>query len=204
MTTNLSELSGLVDRHYAELYRYARRLSGSQADAEDLVQEAFLTLQAKGGQVRDPTARRAWLFRVVRNAYLQRVRSPAQAVTERLSDDLLRELCDPASLEPESLDFDSEALQQALMQLPEEYRSALLLHYFRGLVCREIAAHLQIPLGTVLSRISRGKAALRELLCPPPAIAGATAPGPQARATVSPSVPAPSATEFPPSRNDHE
>lgn len=204
MTTNLSELSGLVERHYAELYRYARRLSGSQADAEDLVQEAFLTLQAKGGQVRDPAARRAWLFRVVRNAYLQRVRSPAHAATGRLSDDLLRDLCDPASLEPEALDFDGEALQQALLQLPEEYRSALLLHYFRGLACREIAQQLRVPLGTVLSRISRGKAALRGLLCPAPVSVGATTPGATPQSTVSPPAPAPSASGFPLGPHDHE
>lgn len=166
MTTELSELSGLVERHYAELYRYALRLSGSSADAEDLVQDAFLTLQSKGGQIREATARRAWLYQVVRNAYLQRLRAPAQAHTQLLSAELLHSLCDPASLQSEDLEFDIEALQQALLRIPEEYRAALLLHYGAGLVCREIAVQLQVPLGTVLSRISRGKAALRALLCP--------------------------------------
>lgn len=166
MTMRLADLGELVERHYVELYRYARRLSGSNTDAEDLVQEAFLTLQAKGGQVREPAALRAWLYRVVRNAFLQHRRAPAQALRRYLPEESFHNLSDPASLGDDPPDFDSEALQAALLQLPEEYRSALVLHYFGGLICREIAGQLQVPLGTVLSRISRGKALLREYLQP--------------------------------------
>src|SRR5438445_13896895 len=65
----------LVDAHYASLYRYAFRLSGSAADAEDLTQDAFCQAQLKLGQLRDPDKARAWLFSILRNAYLHRVRA---------------------------------------------------------------------------------------------------------------------------------
>src|SRR5262245_8006033 len=65
----------LVEAHYATLYRYAYRLTGSPADAEDLTQETFCQAQLKLHQVRDPTRIRAWLFRILRNAYLHRARA---------------------------------------------------------------------------------------------------------------------------------
>ena len=65
----------LVEEHYAALYRYAFRLSGAQADAEDLTQEAFCQAQLKLGQLRDPCRAKAWLFSILRNAYLHHLRS---------------------------------------------------------------------------------------------------------------------------------
>ena len=68
----------LVEEHYASLYRYAFRLSGSQADAEDLTQEAFCQAQLKLGQLREPASAKAWLFSILRNACLRRLRSARQ------------------------------------------------------------------------------------------------------------------------------
>src|ERR1700676_5578080 len=65
----------LVEEHYSSLYRYAFRLSGSPADAEDLTQETFCQAQAKLGQLRDRDRAKAWLFSILRNAYLHRVRA---------------------------------------------------------------------------------------------------------------------------------
>src|SRR5215217_7404038 len=65
----------LVDEHYAALYRYAYRLSGSGADAEDLTQEAFCKAQLNLGQLRDPRRAKPWLFSILRNAYLHRARA---------------------------------------------------------------------------------------------------------------------------------
>src|SRR6185436_6798378 len=65
----------LVSEHYAPVYRFAYRLSGTAADAEDLTQETFCQAQAKLSQLREPAAARGWLFSIVRNAYLHRVRS---------------------------------------------------------------------------------------------------------------------------------
>src|SRR5712692_8498848 len=65
----------LVDEHYVALYRYAYRLTGSAADAEDLTQEAFCKAQLNLRQLRDPACAKAWLFRILRNAYLHRLRA---------------------------------------------------------------------------------------------------------------------------------
>src|SRR5438477_480564 len=64
----------LVDEHYVALYRYAYRLSGSSADAEDLTQESFCKAQLNFAQLRDPSRAKPWLFSILRNAYLHRVR----------------------------------------------------------------------------------------------------------------------------------
>src|SRR5436190_20726790 len=68
----------LVDEHYMSLYRYAYRLSGSAADAEDLTQDAFCKAQAEIAQLRDPTRVKSWLFSILRNGYLHRVRADKQ------------------------------------------------------------------------------------------------------------------------------
>src|SRR5947209_10089388 len=100
----------LVDDHYAALYRYAYRLSGSSADAEDLTQEAFCKAQTCFGQLRDPARARPWLFSILRNAYLHRVRADRQAACVSLEN--LGDLPEPS---PEPLpDVDPEQLQQAL------------------------------------------------------------------------------------------
>src|SRR5437763_15507219 len=105
----------LVEDHYAALYRYAYRLTGSAADAEDLTQEAFCQAQRKLGQLRDPDKAKAWLFSIVRNAYLHRVRAQKHALVVPLDGvaDLPERLPQPL---PE---VDPQCLQQALNELPE-------------------------------------------------------------------------------------
>lgn len=156
------EMNELVDRHYAEVYRYAHRLCGSASEADDLVQEAFLTAQSKGTQIRDAAGARAWLYTVVRNAYLKQWRSPARRRGRSLdqSPEPVVER-DPLEL---NLEFDGEALQNALLELSEEYRTPLLLYYFGDLSYREIAEQIEVPIGTVMSRLSRAKTWLRERL----------------------------------------
>src|SRR5438270_5683445 len=107
----------LVDEHYVPLYRYAFRLSGSAADAEDLTQEAFCKAQANLGQLRDLGRSKAWLFSILRNAYLHRVRSAKQQPCVSL--DGIAELAEPP---PEPLpEIESEQLQKALDELPEVF-----------------------------------------------------------------------------------
>ncbi len=152
----------LVEEHYAPLYRYAYRLSGSGADAEDLVQEAFCTAQAKLGQLRDGGRVRPWLFSILRNAYLHRARTERQQPCVPL--DTVGDLPEPP---PEPLpDIDPEQLQSALDELPEVYRSPIILFYFEGFGYREIAEQMDLPLGTVMSRLARAKAHLRQRLVP--------------------------------------
>jgi RNA polymerase sigma-70 factor (ECF subfamily) len=151
----------LVEQHYDLLYRFAYRLSGSAADAEDLTQQAFLTAQAKLEQLREPDKARAWLLTVVRNAFFKQRRrdkgltvSPLDAVPEPSVEEYATPL------------DDVDAVQNVLQELPEEFRIPLVLFYFQELSYKQIAELLDVPIGTVMSRLSRGKAHLRKRLAP--------------------------------------
>lgn len=152
-------ISLLIDEHYEFVYRYAYRLSGQQADAEDLTQQTFLAAQQHVDRLREPGAARGWLCTITRNSYLQSRRK----VVEGLTVPELLETAVPAGPPEEITD---EELQQALQTLPEEFRSPLILFYFREFSYKQIAACLDIPLGTVMSRIARAKGLLRQRLSP--------------------------------------
>ncbi len=152
----------LVEEHYRSLYRYAFRLCGREADAEDLTQETFCQAQLKLGQLRDWQRAKAWLFAILRNAYLRRLRG--QKGPQLLSLDGLAEVPDRL---PEPLPaIDAHQLQLALNELPEGFRTPLLLYYFDEFSYREIAEQMDLPLGTVMSRLARAKAYLRGRLVP--------------------------------------
>ncbi len=153
----------LVEENYAALYRYAYRLSGSAADAEDLTQEAFCKAQANLVQLRDQTRARPWLFSILRNAYLHRIRSERNASSVSLEG--VGEL--PERLPESAFDVDLEQLPQALSELPEPFRTPLILFYFEEFSYRDIAEQMEVPLGTVMSRLARAKAYLRGRLQPP-------------------------------------
>ena len=156
----------LVEQHYQPLYRYAYRLSGSAADAKDLTQDAFCQAQLKLNQLRDPGRAKAWLFSILRNAYLHRVRTEKQ---HPLPLDLVGDVPDVL---PESLpDVDPDQLQQALAELPEVYRTPILLYYFEEFSYRDIAEQMDLPIGTVMSRLARAKGWLRSRLLGPDAAA---------------------------------
>lgn len=152
-------LDRLVDAHYAALYRYAFRLSGSAADAEDLTQETFCKAQSSLGQLREASRARGWLFRILRNIYLQRIR---QQPVLPLSLDHAGEVPEPT---PDPLPpVDAEQLQRALDEIPELYRTPIILYYFEDFSYRDIADQMDVPLGTVMSRLARAKAWLRSRL----------------------------------------
>src|SRR5258708_17445481 len=159
------KLAELVERYYALLYRYAYRLTGSQADAEDVTQQAFLVAQARWDQLRDEDKAKSWLFTIARNAWLKELRAPRCRASC-----LLDELPGPAS-ETGPSDFDEEQLQNALDELPEEFRSPVILFYFRDFSYKEIAATMGVPIGTVMSRLARAKAVLRQRLTAPAPVA---------------------------------
>jgi RNA polymerase sigma-70 factor (ECF subfamily) len=154
-------IADLVERHYALLYRYAYRLTGSEADAEDLTQQAFLTAQTKWDQLRDETCARSWLFTIVRNGYLKDRRTPV-SFTSMALDEMIE-----SAETAEETDFDGEQLQNALNDLPEEFRSPLILFYFQEFSYKEIAEQMEVPIGTVMSRLARAKAFLRRHLTAP-------------------------------------
>jgi RNA polymerase sigma-70 factor (ECF subfamily) len=151
----------LVDEHYQALYRYAYRLSGSAADADDLTQDTFCKAQMRLEQLREPARAKAWLFSILRNTYLHRMR---ERRNETVSLDGVGELPGPA---PDPLpDVEPEQLQQALQELPEVFRTPIILYYFEDFSYREIAEQMELPLGTVMSRLARAKAYLRSRLAP--------------------------------------
>jgi len=149
-------LADLVESHYEGLYRFAMRLSGSAADAEDLTQQAFLTAQQKRSQVREPEHIRAWLYAIVRNTFLKQVRRQSTANPRPLES-----VAEPVTEVVDSL-ISSEDLQLVLMELAEEFRVPLILFYFRELSYREIAEQMELPIGTVMSRLSRAREHLRQ------------------------------------------
>jgi RNA polymerase sigma-70 factor (ECF subfamily) len=162
----------LVEEHYVPLYRYAYRLSGSAADAEDLTQETFCQAQLKLGQLRDPARAKAWLFSILRNTYLHRVR--AEKHEHLVPLEAVGELAEPP---PDPLPpVDPERLQEALSELPEGFRTPVILYYFEDFSYRDIAGQMELPLGTVMSRLARAKAHLRSRLLQPPTAVLAEAP----------------------------
>ncbi|MGE0607072.1 MAG: RNA polymerase sigma factor [Pirellulales bacterium] len=153
-------LERLVAEHHMVVYRYAYRLSGSAADAEDLTQQTFLLAQSHLAQLRDLGSARAWLCSILRNAYHKacRQRRPQSAADLDLPvEEIPAEACQEEW-------FDAERLQRSLGELPEEQKSVLLMYYFEERSYREIAAELQVPLGTVMSRLSRAKSHLKDRL----------------------------------------
>ena len=153
----------LVQDHYAALYRFAYRLSGSSQEAEDLTQETYCQAYRSIAQLRDGAKAKAWLFTILRNAYLHKLRSSKRM--QELSPEALAEI--PQRLPDPLPDIEPAQLQEALGELPEEFRTPLLLFYFEEFSYREIAEQLHVPLGTVMSRLARAKAHLRGRLMTP-------------------------------------
>ena len=159
----------LVDAYYLPLYRYAYRLSGTSADAEDLTQDAFCKAQSQLDQLRDPVRVKAWHFSILRNAYLHRVRSERQR--KLVSLDQVSDLPEPpADPLPE---VEPQRLQEALNELPEVFRTPVILYYFEDFSYRDIAEQMDLPMGTVMSRLARAKTYLRARLLAQPALSDA-------------------------------
>ena len=154
-----------VARHEGDfIYTVAYRLTGNREDAQDLVQEVLVRVQ-RGLRTYQPGSLRGWLGRITTNAFLddarRRTRRPSLALPG-----------DPDAVLPASPDAASAAdaerlpdhVQAALGGLREDFRVPVVLADVVGLAYAEIAAQLQIPVGTVRSRIHRGRLALREAL----------------------------------------
>lgn len=151
------DIAQLVAAHHQAVYGYAYRLTGAAADAEDLTQQVFLTAQAKLGQVRKAESVRSWLFTVLRHRFIKTIRQrrPIPAASLDLNVDAI-----PTQV-PAAEDIDREALQRALDELPPAYRAVVTMFYFEDRSYREIAESLEVPMGTVMSRLARAKAHLR-------------------------------------------
>ncbi len=148
-----------------KIYNFAYRLTGNPADAHDLVQEVLLRVR-KGLANYQPGSFEGWLWRITRNAFLDEVRKRKRRPTAPIPEEVDR--WDLATSESADLEFDrislGDDIQKALLELPIEFREAVILCDVVGLSYQEIASAVAVPVGTVRSRIHRGRKQLRELL----------------------------------------
>src|SRR6266480_7727034 len=150
----------LVDGQYAPLYRFALSLSKSEADAADLTQQTFFLWAAKGHQLRDRSKAKSWLFTTLYREFLGRRRHEVRLSKIELEG--MRE--EEMSVLPNVNALDSSIVLEALSEVGEPFRAPLTLFYLEQFSYQEIAEVLGVPIGTVMSRLSRGKAFLRQWL----------------------------------------
>jgi len=156
-----ANIEKLVADFHADVYRYAFWLCRSGIDAEDLTQQAFLQACQKISQLRDPAQAKSWLFAILKNCFL-RDRARRQPMPVAGSDFDLEAV--PGNVM--DTDFDEGQLRVAVDELPDEFRIIVLMFYFEQFSYRDIAEQLQLPIGTVMSRLSRAKGRLRQALLP--------------------------------------
>jgi RNA polymerase sigma-70 factor, ECF subfamily len=158
-----------------QLHRAARRYTRNRCDAEDLVQETMMRAYAGFPAFRDGTNLRAWLFRIMTNTWINSYRAaqrrPAEHLTGHITDSQLRAYSQHSaplpSAEVEALQaMTDDEVKRALDALPEALRMVVFYADLEGFKYREIAAIMDIPLGTVMSRAHRGRRRLRRLLAP--------------------------------------
>jgi RNA polymerase sigma-70 factor (ECF subfamily) len=154
LNTREQEFAEVALPETRNLLRFARRLSSDAWAAEDLVQETMMRAWRGFDQFRGGTNARAWLFRILLNTFYGQGRKGRLMVVPLGESDRVGAGGDNAALE----------VNQALAKLPVEQRTVLLLGVVEGFTCREISEMLKIPIGTVMSRMSRGRHAMRTQL----------------------------------------
>jgi RNA polymerase sigma-70 factor (ECF subfamily) len=150
---------------FDQLYNFARWLTQDTAEAEDLVQETYAKALRGFGSFQQGTNFRAWMYRILRNSFLSS-RAGLKIVVP-LDEEENENILPAENATPESIligDANREMVQQALGELPVHFREILLLCEVEEMSYQEISATLGIPAGTVMSRLSRARKALRSLL----------------------------------------
>jgi RNA polymerase sigma-70 factor, ECF subfamily len=150
--TQQEEFERIAMPHLAALLRVARRLTLDPASAEDLAQETMLLAWRGFHGFQTGTNARAWLFRILFNAFHAGARKPSFTVSG----------WSPIHAKPQ----EAVEIAEALEALPIEQRTVLLMCVVEGFTCREAAAILEVPIGTVMSRLSRAREELRKSLAP--------------------------------------
>ena len=155
------DFEGVVARYYEPLYKFAFSLSRAEDEACDLTQQTFYVWAAKGHQLRDQTKVKTWLFTTLHRQFLESRRRQTRFPHHEL-DEVEFEL---PSVTPGFADrLDGAVVLRALSQVDEIYQAAVALFYLEDYAYKEVAEILDVPLGTVKSRIARGIAQLQKLL----------------------------------------
>ncbi|WP_221029107.1 RNA polymerase sigma factor [Actomonas aquatica] len=152
----------LVDTHYTPLYRFALSLARREADACDLVQQTFFIWAKSGHQLREVSKAKTWLFTTLYREFLRGRRRDQRSQSIEDLPPAEQEL--PAETIDQARSMDGQQVVEALQEVDEVFRAPLTLFYLEDLSYQEIAETLDVPIGTVMSRLSRGKAQLRKLL----------------------------------------
>ena len=159
--TGCGDVKPIVDRFYGSLFQFAVGLTRSESDAADLVQQTFLSLSQRLHQIRDFSKIECWLFTTLRRNFLIKIRR----CRKHPEVEFLPDVHDLPAVDPEPwISLDGRTVRRSLSQVDETYRTALELFYLSNLSYREIGEALEIPIGTVMSRLSRGKAQLKSIL----------------------------------------
>ncbi len=161
-------LDQLLRRHYDRVHAVCRRITGHDADAADAAQEAMIAMVRNLNRFDGRSSFGTWAYRIATNASLDELRRRKRRAAHSIDDDEHghADLADPDSGRPVEAIGDRLALEAALRALSDEYRLPVVLRDVADLDYAEIAAVLDIPVGTVKSRIARGRAALAKALAP--------------------------------------
>jgi RNA polymerase sigma-70 factor, ECF subfamily len=159
------DFESLVELHYGSLYRFAMSLTRAESDACDLVQQTFLVWATKGHQLQDPSKARSWLFTTLHRAFLATRRRDTRFPQVEL-EEAAPEL---PYVEPDLVSrLDAHEVLRLLGKVDGQFQAAVALFYLEDYSYDEIAAILEVPLGTVKSRIARGLRQLKQLVLDAP------------------------------------
>jgi RNA polymerase sigma factor (sigma-70 family) len=156
----MSEFAELVDAHYQALFRFGMSLTRDTDQASDLVQETFCIWAEKGDQLRDRTKAKTWLFTTLHREFLNQRRRASKFSNEPVDADAVAAKAD--TQDDAERQMDGQRALELLGMLEETYRAPLALFYLQQHSYKEIAEILDVPIGTVMSRLSRGKEMLRK------------------------------------------
>lgn len=165
----MSEFEQLVDDHYQALYRFGLSLARSPDRASDLVQQTFCVWAEKGHQLRDRSRAKTWLFTTLYREFLTQARKARRFSDQEVDEELVGE--STGNEDAADRQMDAQRALELLGGLDETFRAPITLFYLQQHSYREIAEILEIPIGTVMSRISRAKSMLRRRMLEGPSSA---------------------------------
>lgn len=161
------ELQTVVDDHYQNLYRFAMSLTRSSDDAWDLTQEAFLRLATKGSSIRSAGAVKSWLYTTLYREFLRVAKRGSRFDSWEENEPAETVAHEPSELTEQERASEARDVMECLLELKDGYRQVVSLYYLESYSYKEIATILEIPIGTVMSRLARGKEMLRVQLTTP-------------------------------------